>query len=62
MKVYVVLGICDDEYFCREVLFIGSNYDKAWEWVEADGGQFEILGWDNTTRPYYIVEEWRVDA
>ena len=62
MKVYVVLGICDDEYFCREVLFIGSTYDKAWEWVEAHGGPYDVEGWDGKVRPYYIVEDWRVDV
>lgn len=62
MKVYVVLGICDYEYFYRRVLFIGSTYDKAWEWVEAHGGQKKVIGWDDIARPYYIVEDWRVDV
>lgn len=61
MKVYLVQGICDDEYFCREVLFVASTYDKAWEWIEQHGGQYNIIGWDDKERPYYTVEMWRVD-
>ena len=62
MKVYLVLEICDDEYFFREVVFVGSTYDKAWEWIEAHGGQQTVVGWDDVPRPYYIVEDWRMDV
>lgn len=61
MKVYVVLGICDDEYFCREVLFIGSTKAKAEEWVERHGGFYDVMGWDDVSRPYYLIEGWQLD-
>lgn len=61
MKVYLVMCICDDEYFCREVVFVASNYDNAVEWVERHGGFHEVIGWDDKARPYWTVEEWVVD-
>lgn len=61
MIVYLVEEICHDECFCREVVFVASTYDKAWEFIENHGGQQTIIDWDNKPRPYYTVEEWRVD-
>ena len=61
MKVYLVEAICDDEYFCREVVFVASTYDKAWDFVERHGGQCTVVGWDDRSRPYYTVTEWCAD-
>ena len=61
MKVYLVKVIVDDEYFCRDVVFVASDYDKAWEYIEKQGGQKIDKGWDDRERPFYVVEEWKVD-
>lgn len=60
MKVYLVMEMCD-EYFCREVVFVASNYDNAVKWVEKHGGFRDVIGWKGETIPYLTVEEWVVD-
>lgn len=61
-SVWLVLALCDDEYFCRDVAFVGSTEEKAKEWInEAGGGNRTVTGWDDTKRDYYVIEEWRVD-
>ena len=62
MKVYLVMEIADDEYFCREVVHIASSVEKAIEWIENHGGFFDVVGWDDRTRPYRIIDTWGVDA
>ena len=58
MKVYIVKEICDDEYFCREVVFATLNEDTARQYCEANN--IKNKGWDKVVRDTLIYEEYEL--
>lgn len=60
MTVYLVKEMVDYGYFSRDVVAVCASHDGAMEYIEAQGGQKMVMGWDDVERPMYTVEEWEV--
>ena len=58
MKVYIVKQICDDEYFCREVVFATLN--KEIEKKYCEDYNVKDKGWDDVVRDTIIYNEYEL--
>ena len=58
MKVYIVEQICDDEYFCREVVFATLNEEIAKKYCE--DYNVKVKGWDDVVRDTIIYNEYEL--
>lgn len=60
MVVYLVKEMVDYEYFSYDVIAVFASYDDAIKYIEEQGGQQMIMGWDDEERSIYIIDEWEV--
>lgn len=60
MKVYVVSRICDDEYFCTEVLFVTRKEEIAKEYCKKYN--IKDRGWDEKVRDTITYKEYKLET
>ena len=60
-KVYIVQQICDDEYFCRETVYVSASPEGAEEWINKQDDKGKVIGWNDIEYDMYIVEEWEIN-
>ena len=58
MKVYVVSEICDDEYFCTDILFITANEELAERYCKENSKKEEY--WDGIVRETITYREYEI--
>lgn len=58
MKVYVVSQICDDEYFCTEVLFVTASEEIAKEYCKKHSRH--LVYWDDCARDTITYKEYKL--
>ena len=61
MKVYAVLELCDEEYFCRKVRKIYSTREAAEKYILALGNP-QYNAWTGTQINEYTIEEYEVEG
>ena len=59
-RVYIVQRICDDEYFCRETVYVSAFQENAEEWINKQPDNKKIIGWNDIEYDMYIIEEWEI--
>jgi hypothetical protein len=60
-KVYLVQKICDDEYFCRETVYVSASPEGAEEWINRQDDKGKVIGWNDIEYDMYIIEEWEIN-
>lgn len=58
MKVYVVNKMCDDEYFCTEVVFITRKEEIAKEYCDKYNEKSKC--WDDVVRDTITYQEYEL--
>lgn len=56
VKVYIVSQICDDEYFCTDVLFVTDDEKFAKQYCKKYN--VKNIGWDGVTRDTITYKEY----
>lgn len=59
MKVYVVSEICDNEYFCTEVVFVTADKEIAKEYCDKYNVKYK--GWDDRIRNTISYQEYELE-
>ena len=59
MRVYVVSRICDNEYFCTEVVFVTSDENIAKQYCEENS--VKDKGWDGVVRDTITYREYELE-
>lgn len=60
MKVYLVESITDYEYGCRKVEAVCASEKIAEDYIEKNGGNYDVKFWTGAFIPYYVIDEWVV--
>ena len=60
MKVYVVSRICDDDYFCTDVLFVTDNEEIAKQYCKEHS--VKDIGWDDIVRDTITYKEYTLET